>query len=579
MKGLCLQEAVSESSHVTVISVEALGGALTGTLEDMVRKEPDFFTTADIRTSSIKESIRRFRGRKMDVLLLVCENEQSSPVLPVMQVFALFLGARRVYTVAADGSVKKSGFASGICAGITTCRAILSGWLALRRSRADIDWLLAAPRQRVAKGTEACLFIKVASIGSGNFGGALAHFIGLINAFARLGKNCIAISGGDFSGFEKHVSFLKVPPVDGMAPPLRALRSASEINTLRMNAAYLSHMKQKFDKTKPEFIYQRLTIGAYCGVDLARQLGVPLVVEFNGSEVWVAANWGVRLANEELFADIERACLRHANIVVCVSTVLRDILIEQYCVEPDRIVCHPNGVDTSVFDPARFDAVSLLGVRKKFGLTSANKLVTFIGTFGKWHGAEVFAQAIAKLIRTDKVWLDDRSVKFMFIGDGTHRRDAEQIIHAAGASEYTIFTKAVQQELAPKYLATADLFVSPHVENSDASPFFGSPTKLFEYLAMGKPVIASDLDQIGEIFDDCPSLDDFAKDDVDDWQGEFGLRVRPGDADQLANAIKILIDRPLWREQAGIAARRHVINNFTWDRHVLAIANKMAEIC
>jgi len=545
----------------------------------MVRNEPDFFTIADIRATSIKESIHRFRARKMDILLLVCENDQSTPVLPVMQVFALFLGAHRVYTVGADGTVKKSNIVSGICAGITTCRAILSGWLALRKSRADIDRLMATPRQRVGKGTGECLFIKVASLGSGNIGGALAHFIGVINGFARLGKRCIAITGGDFVGFEKNVSFLKVPPAAGMAPPLRALRSATEVNTLRMNAAYLSHMKKKFDKTKPEFIYQRLTIGAYCGVGLARQLGVPLVVEFNGSEVWVAANWGNRLANEKLFADIERVCLRHANIVVCVSKVLRDILIEQYGVEPHRIVCHPNGVDTSVYDPARFDAVALLDVRKQFGLTSSDKLVTFIGTFGKWHGAEVFAQAIAKLVKTDKAWLDDRCVKFMFIGDGTHRRDAEQIIHAAGASDYTVFTKAVEQELAPKYLAAADLFVSPHIANSDASPFFGSPTKLFEYLAMAKPVIASDLDQIGEIFDDCPDLEMIVKYDTEEWQDEFGLRVRPGDADQLASGIKILIDRPQWRQQAGIAARRHVVKNFTWDRHVSAITTKMRELC
>ena len=50
-----------------------------------------------------------------------------------------------------------------------------------------------------------------------------------------------------------------------------------------------------------------------------------------------------------------------------------------------------------------------------------------------------------------------------------------------------------------QYLAAYDILVSPHVPNSDGAPFFGSPTKLFEYMTTGKGIVASNLDQIGEV--------------------------------------------------------------------------------
>ena len=49
--------------------------------------------------------------------------------------------------------------------------------------------------------------------------------------------------------------------------------------------------------------------------------------------------------------------------------------------------------------------------------------------------------------------------------------------------------------------ATSDVLVSPHVANADGTPFFGSPTKIFEYMGLGKPIVASDLNQIGEVIE------------------------------------------------------------------------------
>jgi len=88
------------------------------------------------------------------------------------------------------------------------------------------------------------------------------------------------------------------------------------------------------------------------------------------------------------------------------------------------------------------------------------------------------------------------------------------------------------------------------VESADGNGFFGSPTKLFEYMAMSRPVVASRLGQIADVIRD----------------GENGILVDPGDAKALANAIVRLAENNQLREELGAMARQTVISGYTW-RH------------
>jgi glycosyltransferase involved in cell wall biosynthesis len=99
------------------------------------------------------------------------------------------------------------------------------------------------------------------------------------------------------------------------------------------------------------------------------------------------------------------------------------------------------------------------------------------------------------------------------------------------------------------------------VPNPDGTPFFGSPTKLFEYMAMGKGIVASDLDQVGDVLE----------------HGRAAVMVVPGDADSLAGGLAALIDDPARRAELGREARRLAVERHTWSAHTARIIERLGE--
>ena len=105
----------------------------------------------------------------------------------------------------------------------------------------------------------------------------------------------------------------------------------------------------------------------------------------------------------------------------------------------------------------------------------------------------VLAEAIPKICERAP------NAHFLLIGDGNYKHlvDAQVAAHSLQSRVHCV--GRVPQAAGARFLKACDLYVSPHNSHMVDSKFFGSPTKLFEYMAMGKGIVASDLDQIGEI--------------------------------------------------------------------------------
>ena len=129
---------------------------------------------------------------------------------------------------------------------------------------------------------------------------------------------------------------------------------------------------------------------------------------------------------------------------------------------------------------------------------------------------------------------------FLLVGDGPGRPALTEAIKASGAADNVVMTGRVAHKEGARLLRACDIFVSPHASHMVDSPFFGSPTKLFEYMAMGKAIVASNLEQIGEILSPSFSPSDLANKEL--FVGrQRAVLCAPGDAAELVEAVCSLV--------------------------------------
>jgi len=295
-----------------------------------------------------------------------------------------------------------------------------------------------------------------------------------------------------------------------------------------------------------DFVYQRYALGSFAGLELARRWGVPLVLEFNGSDIWVMEHWGPRKPRLlKTLSALEQRNLTDASLVVVVSEVLRDHVVDRG-VPPESVLVNPNGVDVGRLAPLRERSPAQW--REVIGQPDAIT-VGFIGTFGPWHGVKLLPDLI------ERVGAAQPAARWVLIGDGQLHGEVREEIEARGLAGKVLMTGLIDHEHALELLAASDVCVSPHVPNPDGSRFFGSPTKLFEYMGLGKPIRARDLEQIGEVIRD----------------GDTGLLSPPGDVGAAADAVARLIDDDKLRARLGTAALEDAERNYGWAAHTRRI--------
>jgi glycosyltransferase involved in cell wall biosynthesis len=544
---------VNENNLSNILSLEKSNRILIIPFEDQslpenVRSKRPAASVAvmekrDLAGLSLLQLITKLRKDRWD--LVVCSLFQST-VNRSQSSAELMLGlvrARARYLRVSENDFRKI---TGVYLTFIVLPRLAAGLVAGLLSLLGLYGLLAAAKLFVRshnpqplRNDGTILFLRTDLPGEIKAGGSISHVKGMINAFLRSGYRVVYIADAKISSLPANVEQIVVKPVG-------TLDIFDEFQLAAYNFQLMIRSNRWIRQYKPALVYQRHGILNFSGGLIARRARVPFVLEMNASEVWVKVNWS-RLVLKDLARRCESRALELADRVTVISEGVRRQL-EPYGVSSQKIVLNPNGVDPKEFHPA----IDGLSVRNTYGLK--NRIVVgFIGTFTKWHGVETLFEASVSVAQ------QNTDIVFLLIGDGELRSVLELRAQRAGLEHRILFPGLIPHSAAPSYLAACDILVSPHLGFDNNEKFFGSPTKLFEYMAMGKAIIASKLEQIGEVIED----------------GKTGLHSIPGDAAGLADKILTVAADVTLRRRLGSNARSIVESKYAWERNVERIVGSL----
>jgi glycosyltransferase involved in cell wall biosynthesis len=502
--------------------------------------EIESLARAEVESSTYRKRLKALRARRPDVFVIATERLAWQRGQNALMLFGALAGASRFILLDTRGDMRDEARAQILLkAPFRIAAELAKSALAIANSHFHLKQLESAVRLRAstvshksaAKNSDALRIAYLRSTPSAGTqaGGAATHISGFVSAVAELIAGIRVISNDYLAGIDRTDLTMIGPDPDGTT------RAAFD---LRNNLIFSAGVLREIEHSPADLIYQRYSRFTWAGVEASLCTGVPLFLEYNGSEVWIGKHWDMS-GMIPLLERFERLNLNAAARIFVVAEVERRNLLRAGIAD-EKIVVNPNGVDTEKFRPG----VGGAAVRGELGVAPDETLAGFVGTFGPWHGVLTLARAITLLPA-------DSRVRFLLVGAGKLCGEVQRIIGAEGKQQQVIFTGHVEHERVPALLDACDILLSPHVSLEDGSEFFGSPTKLFEYMAMGKGIVASRLGQIGDVLSD----------------QETALLTEPGNARELADAILQLSGSPALRRRLGAAAREAAIERHTWKRN------------
>lgn len=361
--------------------------------------------------------------------------------------------------------------------------------------------------------------------------GPRAHLLGVVRAFETLGWEVSPFITGD-----------RVPRewvIQGSEEALgRGVLRRLSADIIRLSLGLLNARRSWNElKDRVDWVYERFTVFQAIGWVFKRH-GMPWILETNAPLFKEARNERKSIVLSRVARFLELWAYRKCDVLVCVSAELKEIIVREAGMAPDKILVVPNGVDTVFFDPLKHEPERVFE-----GFT-----LVFAGSFITWQGIDLLLEAMADLSS------EGIDIFLVLIGDGPMKKTWQTKAEMLGLTERLKNIGRVPPDQVPRYHAGADIGFSGQVRFADGSMYL-SPLKLYEYMAMAKPVVAS-------AFEDARNLV---------REGETGFLFTPGDKESLKLALRKAYHSRDDLAIMGQRARKLVNDEHSWDSRVKCI--------
>ena len=248
-------------------------------------------------------------------------------------------------------------------------------------------------------------------------------------------------------------------------------------------------------------------------------LNIPIIIEVHEIFNLTTSNENKR----EKLRSLEYKVYNKADAVISISKSIKEYLVHMG-ISQKKIHVVYNGVDKKWFDIKR---------------TSSGSYICYTGSLYLWKGVDTLISAM-------KYLPDER---LLIIGGGSRLGELKVLADKEGVSGRVTFIGTVSHDKVPEYLSDAKIAVLPNILNGSTQ--FSSPLKLFEYMASGVPIIASDIPVFREILTD----------------GKNAILFDPGNKEVLAKSVREITHNPEQARKMAVFARKNA-ENYTYQKRV-----------
>ena len=290
---------------------------------------------------------------------------------------------------------------------------------------------------------------------------------------------------------------------------------------------------------------------------VAKKFNIPIIADLHenypeGIRAWrkVKMSWKSKIFNLVSpvwrWKRLERSVLQHVDRIIAVVDESKEHYVNDCGVPPEKIIVVMNAEDLEEFGNLEIDESLVTKYKNKF-------VISYIGGFGPHRGIDTAIKAMPKVLEGIP------NAKLLLVGgkgSKEYEEELNKLCTDLKVENNVEFTGWVDFRLVPSYIALSDVCIVPHHASGHTNTTI--PHKLFQYMAMSKPVIVTDCKPLKRIVEEC----------------DCGIVVPSGDYNEMAGAVIRLYKDKEYARKLGENGRRAVEEKYNWENE----AKKLCEL-